>query len=203
MPQRELANKVGTSRSTIAFWETGRSDPLDYQIAGLAFVLKVTVSYLRTGLQSTGGRPAGVSSEDTTLGIPKVSTVMKNNPFPRGNFHETLAGRIRLLRRQSKMTQGNLGVALNVSRSVIAFWETGRTRVAKRFLGDIAALFQVDQSFLLLGHIGSREYTMITLDERELLDRYRQLAVEDKVQVDAWVQGRVNEATVFEDKTDV
>ncbi|MCL2081851.1 MAG: helix-turn-helix transcriptional regulator [Oscillospiraceae bacterium] len=44
--QKQLAQKLGVSRSTVGMWETGRSSPNPFELKELSKVLNVSVDYI-------------------------------------------------------------------------------------------------------------------------------------------------------------
>jgi repressor LexA len=77
--QNSLAEKIKVSRSTIAMWETGKSQPDNESLKTLSKVLNVSVDYL------LGNKQTGVNGEilDTTKGpwLPVLGTVKAGIPI--------------------------------------------------------------------------------------------------------------------------
>ncbi len=90
---------------------------------------------------------------------------------------ETVGARIRALRLDRGMTQDQLAVACDVSRSAVAQWETDR---AGQLRGNITRI--ADALATTVEHIlqGERPSAQITGDELALLRLYRQCEPEDK-----------------------
>ena len=85
---------------------------------------------------------------------------------------DTLGARIRLLRQRRGMTQNELGLAMGVSRSLVALWETNRSSEAHN-LPQLAAALGVPQEFFINGMIRSGATMTLSSDECALLAMYR------------------------------
>ena len=90
---------------------------------------------------------------------------------------ETVGMRIRALRLARGMTQDQLAVSCDVSRSAVAQWETDR---AGQLRGNITRI--ADALATTVEHVlqGERPSTQITGDELALLRLYRQCEPDDK-----------------------
>lgn len=89
-----------------------------------------------------------------------------------------LGERLKTIRKQNNMTQEELGLKINVSRSVISDWETGSRKPTNRQFNKLAELYNVSISSLN-GYneinngktvVGNHELTGVGNDDRELLD---------------------------------
>jgi transcriptional regulator with XRE-family HTH domain len=83
---------------------------------------------------------------------------------------ETVGARIRALRRSQGMTQDDLAVACDVSRSAVAQWETDRAGQLRGNFTRVAEALSTTVEYLLQGQ---RPNSDITGDELALLRLYR------------------------------
>jgi transcriptional regulator with XRE-family HTH domain len=88
--------------------------------------------------------------------------------------------RIRQVRREKGLTQGDLANAVGVSRSAVAQWETGRAGQLSANLSRIAGFLEVGVEFLLHGEDKLAAGTPISGDEWALLRLYRECNAEDR-----------------------
>lgn len=91
--------------------------------------------------------------------------------------HETVGSRIRALRLARGMTQDQLAVACDVSRSAVAQWETDRAGQLSGNITRIADVLSTSVEHILQG---DRPNAQVTGDELALLRLYRQCDGEDK-----------------------
>jgi transcriptional regulator with XRE-family HTH domain len=93
------------------------------------------------------------------------------------NPTETVGARIRTLRRALGMTQDELALACEVSRSAVAQWETDRAGQLRGNISRIAAALGANVETLLEGN---RPGAALTGDELALLRLYRACEDEDR-----------------------
>ena len=96
------------------------------------------------------------------------------NLFSPGNpdAKDSIGARIRLLRQRRGMTQSKLGAAMGVSRSLVALWETNRSREAHN-LPKLAKTLGVPQEFFVNGMVRNGAAMTLSSDECALLAMYR------------------------------
>jgi transcriptional regulator with XRE-family HTH domain len=94
---------------------------------------------------------------------------------------QSLGKRIAMLRRQSGMTQEDFAVALGVSRSTVAFWETDRNTPPSHELIQIAAQLDVPVEVFLNGMVSLDLQQTVTIDEAMLLNLYRACPLVDRI----------------------
>lgn len=102
-----------------------------------------------------------------------------------------LMGRIVMLRKSQGMSQQQLATTLGVSRSAVAFWETGRVGSLHRYIPKLAALFNVAPEAFLTGMIEEEIQAVLTSDENSLIQLYRQLSPEFKLTAQKWIERQV------------
>lgn len=107
--------------------------------------------------------------------MPTVSPPRR--PLPR----TSIGAHIRLLRRQSGMTQQDLATAIGVARSTVAFWETDRGDPDPAILSRIGEALDVPVEIFLTGMISRRRQETVEVDEAMLLDFYRRCSVESRL----------------------
>jgi len=105
-----------------------------------------------------------------------------------------LGRRIRLLREMAGLNQQQLANKVGISRSAVAFWETGRSGHVGKHLGDLAEALGVDAEVLLTGMAYKEIQETLTPDESMFLNLYRQLSPLIKLQAQKWVERRVRQA---------
>lgn len=105
-----------------------------------------------------------------------------------------LGRRIRLLREMAGLSQLQLAQKVGISRSAVAFWETGRAGHVGKHLGALAKVLGVEPEVLLTGMAVKDIPAVLTPDEDTLLQMYRQLDPLIKLQTQKWIERRVKEA---------
>lgn len=98
---------------------------------------------------------------------------------------ETVGARIRALRRARGMTQDQLAIACDVSRSAVAQWETDRAGQLRENITRIADALAAPVEYLLQGAPPRGETTG---DELALIRLYRECSPEDRAFVLRTVQ---------------
>ncbi len=105
-----------------------------------------------------------------------------------------LGRRIRLLREMAGLNQQQLANKVGISRSAVAFWETGRSGHVGKHLGALAEALGVDAEVLLTGMAYKEIQETLTPDESMFLNLYRQLNPLIKLQAQKWIERRVRQA---------
>lgn len=101
-----------------------------------------------------------------------------------------LAKKVATLRRAHGMSQADLAKAVGLSRSAIAALETGRTSSANKHLPKLAKLFQVPVELFLGGMVEQTAIMELSSDEHDLIDLYRRLSTEQKLDVQKYAERR-------------
>lgn len=96
---------------------------------------------------------------------------------------ESIGRRIREVRQARGWTQDQLAVAVDVSRSAVAQWETGRAGQLTANLTRIAAVLDVGVEFLMHGSHRQAGEEIRLGDEIALLRLYRECMPEDRQMV--------------------
>ncbi|QDH17478.1 helix-turn-helix domain-containing protein [Swingsia samuiensis] len=104
-----------------------------------------------------------------------------------------LGRRIRLLREMAGLSQQQLAEKIGISRSAVAFWETGRSGHVGKHLGQFAAVLGVEPEVLLTGMAYKDIQATLTPDEDVFLSLYRKLPPLIKVQAQKWIERRVRQ----------
>jgi transcriptional regulator with XRE-family HTH domain len=89
---------------------------------------------------------------------------------------KSVAQRIREVREQLGMTQGDLAKAIGCTRPGIALWETGRRQVSIVALRKIARAFDMPLAKLLGEHGKGNVFRITDPRERTLIELYRHLS---------------------------
>ena len=115
--QKEIASKLGCTRSAYSLWEINRNTiPLHY-LNKLSNLLNINIDYL-------------VDLSDK-----------KNISFNKNEIDKIELGkRIKLARKSINYTQDKLASKLNTTHSVISAYESGKTAVPTLFLIEIAKI---------------------------------------------------------------
>jgi transcriptional regulator with XRE-family HTH domain len=95
---------------------------------------------------------------------------VKKQPSP-----ESVGTRIRALRLAANLTQDEFAAKLDVSRSAIAQWETGRAGQVRDNMERIAKILNTS-----LGYLASGEVSSLHGDELALIRLYRSCTLEDR-----------------------
>ncbi|GAB6853193.1 hypothetical protein JCM15831A_02170 [Asaia astilbis] len=103
-----------------------------------------------------------------------------------------LTRRIAMLRKSQGLSQQQLADSLGVSRSAVAFWETGRVGSLRKYIPKLAALFEVSTEAFLTGMIEEEIPAVLTPDENDLLRLYRLLDPELKLTAQKWMERQVH-----------
>lgn len=103
----------------------------------------------------------------------------------------TLTRRIAMLRKSQGLSQQQLADALGVSRSAVAFWETGRVGSLRKYIPKLADLFGVSTEAFLTGMIEKDIHAVLTPDEDDLLRFYRLLDPAMKLTAQKWMERQV------------
>ena len=90
--------------------------------------------------------------------------------------------RIQLLRKAAGLSQQAFASMLGMSRSAIAFWETGRSSSIHDHIPRIAQVFGISEEVFLNGHNNERTSIEITADEGNIIRLYRSLSMEGRLQ---------------------
>lgn len=105
-----------------------------------------------------------------------------------------LGRRIRLLREMAGLSQQQLAEMVGISRSAVAFWETGRSGHVGKHLGEVAKALGVEPEVLLTGMMFKEITETLTPDESAFLALYRRLDPLIKLQAQKWIERRVRQA---------
>ena len=119
MSQKELGEKLGLSASAIGMYEQGRRDPSNAILIGMEKLFGVTVDYL------LGAEESGETS------ITDCGSIIKE------------------LRKETGMTQEELGEKLGVIKQTVSSWEKGISEVNNDTLITLSRLFGVSTDYLL------------------------------------------------------
>ncbi|KAB8125349.1 XRE family transcriptional regulator [Komagataeibacter medellinensis] len=136
---------------------------------------------------SLSGRKAQAT---TVLGFRKwiqLSHAISDEGLSAASLHgfspsREIGQRIQLLRRAAGLSQQAFADMLGMSRSAIAFWETGRANHIRAHVPRIARVFGISEEVFLNGQNHERTSITVTEDERNMITLYRSLPVEGRLQ---------------------
>lgn len=123
MSQKELGEKLGLSASAIGMYEQGRREPGNAMLIAMENLFGVTVDYL-----------LGVT--DSTENAPELSVARK------------FGNRLRGLRVSEGITQLQMAVNLDTSKSNISKYEAGTVEPGMEKINEIARFFKVTTDYL-------------------------------------------------------
>lgn len=123
MSQKELGEKLGLSASAIGMYEQGRREPGNAMLIAMEKLFGVTVDYL-----------LGVT--DSTENEPESSVTRK------------FGNRLRELRVSEGITQLQMAVILDTSKSNISKYEAGTVEPGMEKINEIARFFKVTTDYL-------------------------------------------------------
>ena len=132
--QKEIAQKLGLSNYTYSHYET------EYQIMPITHIIvfcdyfDISIDYL-------------FSFTDKN----QYTNIVKNLS------NKTAGERLKLWRKENKLTQAKLASILNTTQAVIANYERGRNLIATPFLYDICKKYKISADYLL-GRIDEPKY---------------------------------------------
>lgn len=129
--------------------------------------------------------------------IRETEAVLTRDAIPAAQLSPglELGRRIRLLREMAGLSQQQLANKVGISRSAVAFWETGRSGHVGKHLGSLAQVLGVEPEVLLTGMAYKAIQATLTPDENTMLTLYRQLDPLIKLQAQKWIERRVRNKT--------
>ncbi|MBS1102684.1 helix-turn-helix transcriptional regulator [Gluconobacter sp. Dm-62] len=155
----------------------------------------ITLAAGRVGFRVEGQSAAPVQVSEMTYRawIRETEAVLTRNAVPAAQLSPglELGRRIRLLREMAGLSQQQLAEKVGISRSAVAFWETGRSGHVGKHLGSLAEVLGVEPEVLLTGMAYKAIQATLTPDENTMLTLYRQLDPLIKLQAQKWIERRV------------
>lgn len=100
------------------------------------------------------------------------------------------AHRLRALREQKGLSQGDVAKLINVTRTAYAAYETGQNKPTRK-LEELSALFGVSADYIL-GNDKSETEVQYSADEQRLIEVYRKLDDRGKKNVLRNAEGDLN-----------
>ena len=126
IPQKEIAKKLGVSRSTYSLWE------LEITMIPLPRLIELCKIYH--------------CSIDYILKLNE----MKNYPHMKMDIDRNLyPKRLKEIRKEHKYTQAKLAQKLNTDNGVISRYESGKNLILTSFLIEYAKIFNISCDYLL------------------------------------------------------
>ena len=127
IPQKEIARKLGVSRSTYSLWELEiNMIPLP-RLVELCKIYSCSINYI--------------------LGLNKR---LKKYPNMKYDINRNLCSkRLKEIRKEHKYTQDKIAKKLNTDNGVISRYESGKTLILTSFLMEYAKIFNISSDYLL------------------------------------------------------
>lgn len=127
IPQKEIAKKLGVSRSTYSLWELEiNTIPLP-RLVELCKIYSCSIDYI--------------------LGLNKR---LKKYPNMKYDINRNLCSkRLKEIRKEHKYTQDKIAKKLNTDNGVISRYESGKTLILTSFLMEYAKIFNISSDYLL------------------------------------------------------
>lgn len=126
IPQKEIAKKLGVSRSTYSLWE------LEINIIPLPRLVELCKIYS--------------CSIDYILGLNKL----KKYPHMKKDIDYNLCPkRLKEIRKEHEYTQARIAQKLNTDNGVISRYESGKTLILTSFLIEYSKIFNISSDYLL------------------------------------------------------
>jgi len=155
----------------------------------------ITLGAGRVGfrIESQSLAPTHVSETAFRAWIRETEAKLTRDAIPPAQLSPglELGRRIRLLREMAGLSQQQLAEKVGISRSAVAFWETGRSGHVGKHLGSLAQVLGVEPEVLLTGMAYKAIQETLTPDENTMLTLYRQLDPLIKLQAQKWIERRV------------
>lgn len=126
IPQKEIAKKLGVSRSTYSLWE------LEINIIPLPRLIELCKIYH--------------CSIDYILKLNETKRYPHMKEDIDFNLHQK---RLKEIRKEHKYTQAKIAKILNTDNGVISRYESGKTLILTRFLIEYTKIFNISADYLL------------------------------------------------------
>ena len=120
LSQRQIADKLGVSKSTYARWETGEKIIPLIHLVNLCNLINISLDYA-----------IGLSDKKD-----KINNKVVLNKSKIGN-------NLKKIRVSNNLTQAEFADSINTTQSVISAYETGNTLIQTSFLYDICLKYKV------------------------------------------------------------
>lgn len=101
--------------------------------------------------------------------------------------------RLKELRKEHRLTQGEIAKILNITQSGYSLWELEKVKIDNRSLQKLAHLYNVSIDYIL-GE--NKTITEMTNDEVEIIEKFRLLNELEKTKVKAYIQGITDGKTI-------
>lgn len=126
--QKELATKLGVTRSLICLWEQGYANISLKQLIKIASIYQVSIDYL--------------------LGLTDKKTSLVNYEYISDIDLKILGQRLKNLRKQEKLTQDKFAKKIDTKRSSISYYEIGKMMISTADLKQICETFGISADYL-------------------------------------------------------
>ena len=126
IPQKEIAKKLGVSRSTYSLWELELAPIPLKRLIDLCKIYRCSIDY--------------ILKLNEMKNYPNMKMDIDYNLYPK---------RLKEIRKEHKYTQDKIAKKLNTDNGVISRYESGKTLILTSFLREYSKIFNISSDYLL------------------------------------------------------
>lgn len=126
IPQKEIAKKLGVSRSTYSLWELELSPIPLKRLIDLCKIYSCSIDY--------------ILKLNEIKNYPHMKMDIDYNLYPK---------RLKEIRKEHNYTQDKIAKKLNTDNGVISRYESGKTLILTNFLREYAKIFNISSDYIL------------------------------------------------------
>ena len=126
IPQKEIAKKLGVSRSTYSLWELELTPIPLKRLVDLCKIYSCSIDY--------------ILKLNEIRSYPNMKMDIDYNLYPK---------RLKEIRKEHKYTHDKIAKILNTDNGVISRYESGKTLILTSFLREYAKIFNISSDYIL------------------------------------------------------
>ena len=126
IPQKDIAKKLGVSRSTYSLWELEITPIPLKRLIDLCKIYRCSIDY--------------ILKLNKIKNYPNMKMDIDYNLYPK---------RLKEIRKEHKYTQDKIAKILNTDNGVISRYESGKTLILTSFLREYSKIFNISSDYLL------------------------------------------------------